>query len=60
MPTAGSESRELLDRLKNSDTFHVMRYVNSDHDMNDAIIAGKCARGHQDSRGLFRQACCTR
>jgi len=39
------ESRELLDRLKNSDTFHIYRYVNNDHDLNDAIIAGKCRVG---------------
>jgi ABC-2 type transport system permease protein len=39
------ESRELLDRLKNSDTFHVIRYVSSDHDLNDAIISGKCRVG---------------
>src|ERR1700751_3963503 len=35
------ESRELLDRLKNSDTFHVIRYVTSDGEMNNMIIAGK-------------------
>src|SRR5438034_1838214 len=35
------ESRELLDRLKNSDTFHINRYVQSDDDLNDLIIAGK-------------------
>ncbi|HXR33229.1 MAG TPA: ABC transporter permease [Verrucomicrobiae bacterium] len=39
------ESRELLDRLKNSDTFHLVRYVNSDRDLNDAIISGKCRVG---------------
>jgi ABC-2 type transport system permease protein len=39
------ESRELLDRLKNSDTFHIIRYVDNDHDLNDAIIAGKCRVG---------------
>src|ERR1700751_5448590 len=35
------ESRELLDRLKNSDTFHIIRYVTSDGEMNNMIIAGK-------------------
>src|SRR5260370_3006187 len=35
------ESRELIDRLKNSDTFHINRYVETDRDLNDAIIAGK-------------------
>jgi ABC-2 type transport system permease protein len=39
------ESRELLDRLKNSDTFHVVRYVNSDAEMNDMIIGGKARVG---------------
>jgi ABC-2 type transport system permease protein len=39
------ESRELLDRLKNSDTFHVIRYVNSDQEMNNMIIAGKAHVG---------------
>jgi ABC-2 type transport system permease protein len=39
------ESRELLDRLRNSDTFHILRYVDSDKDLNDAIISGKCRVG---------------
>ncbi len=39
------ESRELLDRLRNSDTFHLARYVNNDRDLNDAIISGKCRVG---------------
>ena len=39
------ESRELLDRLKNSDTFHLVRYVNTDHEMNEMIIAGKARVG---------------
>ena len=39
------ESRELLDRLKNSDTFHLVRYVHTDHEMNDMIIAGKARVG---------------
>jgi ABC-2 type transport system permease protein len=39
------ESRELLDRLKNSDTYHFARYVNSDQELNDAIISGKCRVG---------------
>jgi len=39
------ESRELLDRLKNSDTFHVIRYVNSDSEMNNLIVAGKARVG---------------
>jgi ABC-2 type transport system permease protein len=39
------ESRELLDRLRNSDTFKLVRFVNNDHDLNDAIISGKCRVG---------------
>src|SRR5258705_12860046 len=34
------ESRELIDRLKNSDTFYVRRYVQSDRDLNDELLAG--------------------
>jgi ABC-2 type transport system permease protein len=39
------ESRELIDRMKNSDTFHVVRYVDNDHDMNDEIIGGRARVG---------------
>jgi len=39
------ESRELLDRLRNSDTFHLVRFVNNDNDLNDAIVSGKCRVG---------------
>lgn len=39
------ESRELLDRFKNSDTFYVIRYVQNDRDMNDLIVAGKARVG---------------
>jgi len=39
------ESRELLDRLKNSDSFRVTRYVQSDRDLNDAIIGGRARVG---------------
>jgi ABC-2 type transport system permease protein len=39
------ESRELLDRLKNSDTFHVIRYVENDRDLNDTIISGRARVG---------------
>src|ERR1700747_2619333 len=34
------ESRELLDRLKNSDPFHVVPYVQNDAEMNDMIVGG--------------------
>jgi ABC-2 type transport system permease protein len=39
------ESRELIDRMKNSDTFHVIRYVDNDKDLNDTIISGKARVG---------------
>jgi ABC-2 type transport system permease protein len=39
------ESRELLNRLQNSDTFHVLRYVSNDHELNDMIIAGRARVG---------------
>ena len=39
------ESRELLDRMKNSDTFHVIRYVQSDEEMNNNIIGGQARVG---------------
>ena len=39
------ESRELLDRLKNADTFHLVRFVSNDRDLNDAIISGQCRVG---------------
>jgi ABC-2 type transport system permease protein len=39
------ESRELLDRLKNSDTFNLARWVDNDHDLNDAIVSGTCRVG---------------
>jgi ABC-2 type transport system permease protein len=39
------ESRELLDRLRNSDTFNLVRFVETDHDLTDAIVSGKCRVG---------------
>src|ERR1700730_229633 len=39
------ESRELIDRLKNSDTFNIIDYVSNDRDLNDAIIAGRARVG---------------
>src|SRR5260370_40262019 len=39
------ESRELIDRLKNSDTFHIVSYVENDRDLNDLIIAGRAHVG---------------
>jgi ABC-2 type transport system permease protein len=39
------ESRELLDRLRNSDTFRLVRFVETDHDLTDAIVSGNCRVG---------------
>jgi ABC-2 type transport system permease protein len=39
------ESRELIDRLQNSDTFHVIRYVQTDREMNDLIVSGNARVG---------------
>jgi len=39
------QSRELLDRLRNSDTFHLYRYVHNDQELNNLIISGKCRVG---------------
>jgi len=35
------ESRELIDRLRNSDTFRVIAYAHTDRELNDAIISGR-------------------
>src|ERR1700693_1482551 len=39
------ESRELIDRLKNSDTFNIIDYVTNDRDLNDAIVSGRARVG---------------
>src|SRR3981081_706725 len=39
------ESRELLDRLTNSGTFHIIDYLANDNDLNDAIISGRARVG---------------
>jgi ABC-2 type transport system permease protein len=39
------QSRELLDRLTNSDTFHIIRYVENDRDLNNMIVSGKARVG---------------
>src|SRR4030088_2485848 len=39
------ESRELIDRLKNSDAFNIIDYVTNDRDLNDAIISGRARVG---------------
>jgi ABC-2 type transport system permease protein len=39
------QSRELIDRLRNTDTFRVVAYVNSDAELNDAIVSGRAHVG---------------
>jgi len=39
------QSRELIDRLRNTDTFRVVAYVNSDLELNDAIVSGRAHVG---------------
>jgi ABC-2 type transport system permease protein len=39
------ESRELIDRLRNSDTFRVREFVQSDAALNDAIVGGRAKVG---------------
>jgi ABC-2 type transport system permease protein len=39
------ESRELLDRLKNSDMFRIVSYVQTERELNDTIIAGRARVG---------------
>jgi ABC-2 type transport system permease protein len=34
------ESRELIDRFRNSDTYRIVGYVENDQDLNDAIVSG--------------------
>lgn len=35
------DSRILLDRLRNTDTFHIIKFVNSDHELNSELITGR-------------------
>ncbi|HEV8664038.1 MAG TPA: ABC transporter permease [Candidatus Methylomirabilis sp.] len=41
----GREARELVDRLRNSDTFRVVGYVSSDRELNEAIVGGRAKVG---------------
>lgn len=45
-PERGSaDSRALLDRFRNSDTFRIYKSVHSDHEMNEELIAGRARVG---------------
>jgi ABC-2 type transport system permease protein len=39
------QSRALLDRFRNSDTFHIYRYVHSDDELTEEMIAGRAKVG---------------
>jgi len=40
-----SDSRALIDRFRNSDTFHIYKYVHSDRELNEEMIAGRARVG---------------
>ncbi|MBI2993913.1 MAG: ABC transporter permease [Gammaproteobacteria bacterium] len=40
-----SESRAFLDRFRNSDTFHIRKFVHSDEELNEELIAGRARVG---------------
>lgn len=40
-----SESRALIDRFRNSDTFHIRKFVHSDRELNEEMIAGRARIG---------------
>jgi ABC-2 type transport system permease protein len=40
-----SQSRELLDRFRNSDTFHIYKFVHSPKELNEEMIAGHARVG---------------
>ncbi len=45
-PGIGSaDSRAFLDRLRNSDTYRIYKYVNSDRELNEEMIAGRARVG---------------
>ena len=40
-----SVSRAFLDRLRNSDTFHIYKYVHSDAELNEEMVSGRASVG---------------
>ncbi len=42
---ARQESRDLINRLRNSDTFRIIGYVHSDRELNDAIVGARAKVG---------------
>jgi ABC-2 type transport system permease protein len=43
--SGSSASRTFIDRLRNSDTFHVYKYVHSDAELNEEMISGRASVG---------------
>ncbi len=43
--SGSSVSRAFLDRLRNSDTFRVYKYVHSDHELNEEMVSGRASVG---------------
>lgn len=43
--SGSSISREFIDRLRNSDTFRVYKYVHSDEELNDEMVSGRASVG---------------
>ena len=43
--SGSSASRTFIDRLRNSDTFHVYKYVRSDAELNEEMISGRASVG---------------
>jgi len=43
--SGSSESRAFLDRLRNSDTFRIYKYVHSDAELNDEMVSGRASVG---------------
>lgn len=43
--SGSSESRAFLDRLRNSDTFRIYKYVHSDADLNEELVSGRASVG---------------
>ncbi len=54
-PLAGTGvSRAFVDRLRNSDTYHIYRYVDSDRALNDEMVAGRARVAIKIPRGFAR------
>src|SRR5215471_14604148 len=43
--SGSSESRAFIDRLRNSDTFQVYKYVHSDDELNEELVSGRASVG---------------